>query len=509
MNRRQGWFMPHRYTPTILLVALALAGCATPRPPQTEAQPRNMILFISDGAGYSALRATRLWQDKPLTVDTAGFRHAPMAVSQLSTRNKPLPAPEGLAQDPDLEFSSARACDPTPVPGETPALYGRGTSFPRGFAGYEWNRRTAPDSANTMSALMTGVRSYNNAINVNGAGEPLKTLAAMMAETGRAVGVVTTASISDATPGSGGGAHAASRAMRPEIAAQMFGEGLLMVIGGAGNPDWTNDATRRDTPSHSWVGAETWSSLKAGLPVGKKAVRWSLVEDADTIRALGAGKAALPDRLAMMAKASEGLQQYRGALEPGTEAPFATPLLREQPMLKDMALAALRRLDREKGGFFLVIEESNTDRASHANNLGRVIEARLAFEETVAAVLSFVDSKDSRATTRDTLVLVTADHDHLLFGPDSATVPFQPVRPDGPDADTLPDHRWLGNSHSNFAVPLFVKGPGADRILAARIDGVSGLIDAPMQDGACPVGPVLDQAAVGRALLALAKGETR
>jgi hypothetical protein len=30
-----------------------------------------------------------------------------------------------------------------------------------------------------------------------------------------------------------------------------------------------------------------------------------------------------------------------------------------------------------------------------------------------------------------------------------------------------------------------------------------------MQDGACPVGPVLDQAAVGRALLALAKGETR
>jgi alkaline phosphatase len=464
-------------------------------------------LFVSDGAGYSTLRATRLWQGKPLAVDGNGFRHAPMAVSQLSTRNAPIPGPEGLQQDPDLEFTPAKACDPTPVPGETPAIYGRGKSFPRGFAGYEWNRRTAPDSANTMSALMTGVRSYNNAINVDGTGAPVRSLAETMAAMGRAVGVVTTAAISDATPGSGGGAHAGNRAMRAEIAAQLFGEGLLTVIGGAGNPDWTDDATLQPSPTNRWIGGESWSQLKSGAPVGAKGVRWTLVEEADAIRSLGNGKTPAPDRLAMIAKAHEGIQQYRGTLAPGTEAPFATPLLDAQPMLKDMALAAVRRLDRERGGFLLIVEESNTDRAAHANNLGRVIEARQSFEEAIAAVLTFVDSRSSRATARDTLVLVTADHDHLLFGPDSATIAFQPIAPDGPDADTLPDHRWLGTSHSNLPVPLFVRGPGASRILAARADGGTGLLEGPVKDAACPAGATLDQAAVGRALLSFAPRE--
>jgi alkaline phosphatase len=485
-------------------VALLLSGCATRGIEAADLRPRNMIVLVSDGAGYSALEATRLWQGKPLAVDGNGFRHAPMAVSQLSTRNRPVAAPEGLQQDPELEFSFAKACDPTPVAGETPALYGRGQSFPRAFLGYEWSRRTAPDSANTMSALMTGVRSYNNAINVDGAGNRLRSLAEAMAASGRAVGVVTTAAISDATPGAGAGAHSANRAMRPAIAAEMFESARLKVIGGAGNPDWTDDATRRDEPSYGWIGADTWGALKAGTPLGDGGNRWTLVEDADGIRLLAEGKLRAPERVAMIARAYDGLQQYRGGLRPGTEPPFATPLLGAQPMLKDLALAALRRLDREPRGFLLVIEESNTDRASHANNLGRVIEARLAFEETVLAVLAFLDAKDSRARAKDTLLLVTADHDHLLFGPDGDTVPFQPLAPDGPDADRLPDHRWLSNSHSNLPVPLFVKGPGADRILAARIDGGSGRVEAAIRPSPCQFTAALDQAAVGRALLSLA-----
>lgn len=489
-----------------IVSALLLGACATRPPgpgPGAERPPKNIVVMMSDGAGYATLRATRLWAGKPLAVDDPAFAHAPMAVTQLSTRNKPVPAPEGLAQDPDLMFTPERACDATPVAGETPALYGLGKTYPRGFRGYEWNRRTAPDSANTMSALMTGVRSYNNAINVDGAGAPLKSVAEAAAAGGRAVGVVSTASLSDATPGAGAGAHAVNRALRPEIAAEMFGSGRLLVVAGAGNPDWTNDATPAAKPTHAWIGAETWGALKAGAPLPPAGVRWTLVEEPARIRAMASGTEPVPERLAIVAKAVDGTQQYRGRLAPSTDPPFATPLLEAQPALADMAVAALRRLEREKGGFFLVVEESNTDRAAHANNLGRVIEARLAFEEAVAAVTRHLGPRMA-----ETLLVVTADHDHLLMGPDGATVAFQPVGDEG--AGKLPAHRWLGNGHSNLAVPLFVRGPGAAAVLAATDGGPATDGRAPVPPAACPVtGPVLDQAAVGRALLSLVEAQRR
>ena len=385
-----------------LAALLLLAGCAapqraaTPRPdaatPAAGGAPRNVIVMVSDGAGYSTLRATRLWSGKPLAVDERGWAHAPMVVAQLSTRNQPLPAPEGLEQDPAVAFDPARSCDTTPVEGTVGGLYGLTRAFPRGFAGYDWHRASAPDSANTMSALMTGVRSYNNAINVDGTGAPLRALAQAAVASGRAVGVVTTAALSDATPAAGGGAHNVRRSNRREIAAELFGAGLLSVIGGAGNPDWTDDATPRAERNHGWIGPDTWTPLKAGAPVGAPGGPvWTLVEDADAIRALAAGRTPAPERLAMVVRAHEGAQQYRGGgLGPSTDAPFATPLVAGQPALADLALAAARRLDRADGGFLLVIEESNTDRAAHANNLGRVIEARLSFEDTLRAVLAWL-----------------------------------------------------------------------------------------------------------------------
>jgi alkaline phosphatase len=495
----------------LLALLLALDGApaaAADRP------PRNIIVMISDGAGYSTLRATRLWSGRPLAVDAPGWRHAPMVVAPLSTRNAPLPAPEGLAQDPAVAFDPARACDATPVPGSVGGLYGLTLSYPRAFAGYDWHRDSAPDSANTMSALMTGVRSYNNAINVDGTGAPLRTLAQAAAASGRAVGVVTTSAVSDATPAAGGGAHNVRRTNRREIAAELFGSGLLTVMGGAGNPDWTDDATPRAEPRHDWIGAETWAALKASQPVGAPdGPVWTLVEDAQSVRAIAAGRAPVPERLAMVIRAFEGAQQYRGGgLAPSTDAPFATPLVAAQPALADMALAAARRLDRARGGFLLVVEESNTDRAAHANNLGRVIEARLSFEETLRRLLAWLDAPGSRASRADTLILVTADHDHLLLGPQGDRQAFQPVQPDGPDADRLPDHQWLWNGHSNLPVPLFVRGPGARAVLRATPGPAPVRARTPARRVAlaCPLpAAMLDQPLVGRALLALVDAPRR
>jgi alkaline phosphatase len=56
------------------------------------------------------------------------------------------------------------------------------------------------DSANTAAAMTTGVKSYNNAINVDYAGNPVTPIAHDMQAAGFAVGTVTSVPISHATP---------------------------------------------------------------------------------------------------------------------------------------------------------------------------------------------------------------------------------------------------------------------------------------------------------------------
>ena len=81
---------------------------------------------------------------------------------------------------------------------------------------------------------------------------------------------------------------------------------------------------------------------------------------------------------------------------------------------------------------------------------------------------------DSRQAWDSTLVLVTADHDHLFWGPESDKIPFQPLEDRG--ADKLPGHRWLSGEHSNALVPLHARGVGAGKLRehADREDPVRG-----------------------------------
>jgi len=470
------------------LVAGLVAVLAGHPAADSAAQPaaprvKNVIVMISDGAGYNTLEATRLWTGKPLAVDDAKrFRAASLSVYPLSTRNDPVPGPKGNDQDVSKAYDPASAWNAAKANshGECPANF-RGDAerpYPVGVAGYSWHCSTYPDSANTMSSMMTGVKSYNNAINVDGRGTPHVSAAEVAVAAGREAGVVTTADVTDATPAAGGGAHAINRGLRGSIGQEMFGRQLLSFIGGAGNPDYFNEGTKREKPAFDFIDKATWDALSEGKRDGQRPL-WLLVQDADRIRALGSGAEAPPatDLLALIAKGAQGLQQYRCAsgdtptgkhgceIKPSVALPFETPLVRDQPMLTDLTGAALRLLNRRDGGLFLVIEESNTDRAAHANNLGRVIEARIAFEDTVRQVVRWIDSPESKATWEDTLLIITADHDHLLFGPEADRKPFQPVQR-AKKKGALPRHQWFAFNHSNQLVPVYAAGAGADAFIA-------------------------------------------
>ncbi|XP_066581902.1 alkaline phosphatase-like [Prorops nasuta] len=77
------------------------------------------------------------------------------------------------------------------------------------------------------------------------------------------------------------------------------------------------------------------------------------------------------------------------------------------PSLAEMAVKALRILAKNPKGFFLFVEGGRIDHAHHYNNAYRALDETLALEEAVRSVMAEVDLSE-------TLLVVTADHSHVL-----------------------------------------------------------------------------------------------
>ena len=72
-----------------------------------------------------------------------------------------------------------------------------------------------------------------------------------------------------------------------------------------------------------------------------------------------------------------------------------------------MTEKALRILQKNSKGYFLMVEGGRIDHALHGTNAKRALEDAVAFDDAIKRALSLVDLKD-------TLVVVTADHDHTM-----------------------------------------------------------------------------------------------
>jgi len=445
LRRRLSWALP------VLVFAGVVVVSQTAGPAQAAdaGRPKNIILMIADGSGASSIAADGMYTGKlgKQIFDGPNWVKSWSSTYPLRTGIKPIPGPEGLAQSPDAVYDPAKNWDTTPVMTTT----GR---FADHFAGYAWTKRMEPDSANTMSAIMNGHKSYNGAVNVDGNGNKLPTFAEQESRAGKAVGVVTTVQISDATPAAGSGAHNVSRANRTDITSEMLNSGIVSVIMGTGNPDYDNDGMRRTMPDYRWIGEADWTALKSGTQKSG----FKLIQDKADFDAL-AKAANPPHRLIGIARSFDSTQFDRAGAMPATEAPNQVPRKTDVPGLPTMVRGALNILDDNPGGLFLVIEGGAVDRAEHGDNLGRMIEERMEFDDTVAAVSAYLDANTAGNNWSNTLVIATADHDHLLLGPDSDTVPYQPLVDKG--AGHVPGYKWQNDSHSNQLVPIFARGPGA------------------------------------------------
>lgn len=288
------------------------------------------------------------------------------------------------------------------------------------------------DSANTATSLATGGVTKIGRIATDIADNDLTTIAERAISAGWRVGLVTTSSLTDATPASFL-AHVSSRSC----------EGPEEVLGstyyGIPQPACLSDARDNGGPG-SIMEQLVSSGAHVLLGGGDKFLRQTTV-DGITVAQLasdlgfsllsrGTNLAAqpAPQRLlgtfdeetlevrwqgddARVGEATElswlhHVSDYLGsATEPLPMSCEPNPDYQDTPSLVDMTSTALKQLSTDNDqGFFLMIESASIDKQSHKRNPCGSIGEIAQLEETLAAARAFA------ATHPDTAIIVTADH---------------------------------------------------------------------------------------------------
>lgn len=285
---------------------------------------------------------------------------------------------------------------------------------------YSSNQQTS-DSAPTMSAIITGVKTDEGVLSVDqrvvhgdyrtASGNETTTLLEYAEERGKSTGIVTTARVTHATPGACF-AHTPDRdwesdadifarrrdaydARFPDIARQLvefkYGDGLEVAIGGGRSKFLPRGASDPEYPERrgerldgrdltaEWVGkykdsAYVWNAKQfASIDVRKT-------------------------------------RHLLGLFEPSyMQFDHDRPKDRAgEPSLSEMTSKAIDILSQNRRGYFLMVEGGRIDHAHHYGNAFRALSDTVALSDAVRTALSKVDLKD-------TLIIVTADHSHTLF----------------------------------------------------------------------------------------------
>ena len=227
------------------------------------------------------------------------------------------------------------------------------------------------DSAAASSSWGGGERVNNGSINVNPAGKALTPIAAVLKKTGARIGLVSTATITHATP-AGFAASVSKRGEEDDIAPQYLNRVDVILGGGSGHFSAVDRADHRD------LSAEF---AAAGYGVID---RRSALLDARGEKLLGTFT--------------------RGHLPFSIDRDQDSVIAAQVPTLTEMARAALSRFLASDQPFLLQIEAARIDHAAHLNDIGALLGDQLAFDDALADVMVQIGHRD------DILLVVTSDH---------------------------------------------------------------------------------------------------
>jgi len=329
---------------------------------------RNVVLFVGDGLGLSTVTAARILEGQ--------LRGEPGEGNQLAFETLP-------------HLALARV--------------------------YNTNQQT-PDSAGTMTAMLTGVKTRAGVLGVDGSvlrgdaagvsGHELPTLLEQAEDRGLRTGIVSNTTVTHATPAAGY-AHSPERVWEddsrlsdtaralgfPDIARQLLeqdhGDGIDVALGGG----WRHFLPARPESAE----ADAVGDRRDGRDL---LAEWS---------ARGSGARVVTDREALLAVDPATTDRLLGLFAPGHLAFEADRAEQapDQPSLTEMTEAALALLENAEEGFVLVVEGGRIDHGHHLGNAYRALTETIELSNAVRAVLERTDPEE-------TLVVVTADHGHTL-----------------------------------------------------------------------------------------------
>lgn len=332
---------------------------------------KNVILFVGDGMGIATITASRIFEGQRKGLD--GERN------QLAFESLPY-----------LALSKT----------------------------YSANQQTS-DSAPTMTAMVTGVKTNDGGLSVNQSvarSEPsnaviqankLTTILEKAELSGRSTGIVSTARITHATPAATY-AHTSNRDWEADsntpagsdvkdIAAQLIdrfgerqiGDGIEVVLGGGRVYLLPKTQTDPEYPSVKGKRNDGRDLTREFQTKFNAHYVWNKAQ-------FDAFNPASGQRLLGLFEPSH--MQY----DHDRQADVAG-----EPSLAEMTDKAIDILKQNKNGYFLMVEAGRIDHASHANNAYRTLSETVALSDAVRLAMRKVDMKD-------TLIIVTADHSHTL-----------------------------------------------------------------------------------------------
>lgn len=226
------------------------------------------------------------------------------------------------------------------------------------------------DSAAAAAAWGSGRRQWNGQLNMFPDGTKLRPLTDIVQEQGMRTGLVTTTTITHATP-SGFSVSIDTRNDQPGIALLHLGGGVDVLMGG-GDPYFASRSDKRDLYAEF---------AKNG---------YTVVKDRDATLGL---------------KANKILGIYNGSNLPYTiDSDNDKEISSRVPTLAEMSQVALNNLEGGSEGFLLQIEGGRVDHAAHGMDLAGMFYDQIAFEDAVKVAVDFA------LEDGETLVIITSDH---------------------------------------------------------------------------------------------------
>lgn len=289
---------------------------------------------------------------------------------------------------------------------------------------FNTNQQT-PDSAGTMTAMMSGIKTDAGVIGVNQnvvrgdcdsqQGNEVMTALEMAEIAGMSTGVVTTARITHATPAATY-AHIMDRNFEDDRDASNFT-----------NPGSCVDIARQLIELPQRFGAEyPWVD---GLEVAMGGGRRSFIERIDGADPEDGGRG---ERLDGRNLTQEWQDQYDDAAFVWNQSQFDAINPEQtkhllglfemshmeydldrptdiggEPALSEMTAKAIQILEQNRKGFFLHVESGRIDHAHHATNPKRALLDTIEFAKAVQTAYEMTDPEE-------TLIIVTADHSHVF-----------------------------------------------------------------------------------------------